>query len=95
MSRTINWEDKYCPKGHKWQFVSSSGLFPDYYYCSHNACDRFWQPTVEVIDESVIAEDYNQDRPQKMRDMANFLTWQENLTPKDYISAKPKPKTGE
>lgn len=89
MSRTLHWNDDYCPKGHRWQFVPSSGLFPDYYYCAHDDCDRFWEPTVEIVEDSEIATRFNADRPQKMRDMANFLTWRESLTPKDWRLATP------
>lgn len=90
MGRMINWDDRYCPKGHRWQFVSASGLYPDYYYCAHSDCDRFWEPTVEVVEDSSIASRYNDDRPQQMRDMANFLTWQDSLTPKDFKTTQRK-----
>jgi len=81
MSRTLHWNDSYCPNGHVWQFVPSSGLYPDYYYCRVD--DTLWQPTIEIILESDIADKYNTERPERMKKHAKFLSWQESLTPKD------------
>lgn len=64
MSRTLHWNDEYCPNGHKWVFVPASTLYPDYYYCSEE--DEFWEPTVRKLKVIDIAKQYNGDRPNAM-----------------------------
>lgn len=81
MSRVLHWDDRYCPNGHAWQFVPASGLYPDYYYCTTE--DLIWRPTVEVVIESDIVNQYNPDRPWHMKEHAKFFSWLESLTPKD------------
>lgn len=81
MSRTIHWDDEFCPNGHRWQFIASSTLFPDYYYCATD--DTFWEPTVRKTEPQEIQRRFNVGRPEEMKRLAVFLTWKESLTPKD------------
>jgi hypothetical protein len=64
MSRTLQWNDDYCPKGHKWIFCPATILYPDFYYCEED--DEFYEPTVKKLDVRDIAEQYNGDRPNQM-----------------------------
>lgn len=48
--RLINWNDDYCPNGHRWVFCHRSNLYPDFYYCPKE--DKMWEPTVAEIDEA-------------------------------------------
>lgn len=64
MSRTLSWNDDYCPKGHKWIFCRASTLYPDFYYCEVD--DEFYEPTVRKLKVEQIAEQYNGDRPNAM-----------------------------
>jgi len=84
VSRWITWNDKYCPKGHIWQFVGASGLFSDYYYCPK--CDEMWEPTVRKLSLKNITKNYNESRPLEMKKRAQFLMWQESLTPNDFAA---------
>lgn len=64
MSRLINWNDEYCPNGHKWIFCAASTLYPDFYYCEID--EQFWEPTVKKLKVEDIAKQYNGDRPNAM-----------------------------
>lgn len=64
MSRTLQWNDEYCPNGHRWVFCAASSLYPDFYYCEQE--DRFWEPTVKPLKVEAIAKQYNGNRPNQM-----------------------------
>jgi len=68
MSRTIHWNDEHYPNGHAWIFCAASTLYPDFYYCP--AEDLMWEPTVKPVSEKNVREQYNQERPDRMREYA-------------------------
>lgn len=82
MSRTLNWDDTYCPKGHgNWVFIPASMLYPDVYYCP--TCKLFYTPTVQKVTAEQITKEYNSDRASELIKRAEFITWKNNLTIKD------------
>lgn len=82
MSRTLQWDDEYCPNGHKWIFIPSSTLYSDLYLCKE--CDCFYQPTVKRLAKERIAQQYTSDRVGQLIERAEFLEWKNNLKYKDW-----------
>lgn len=78
MSRIINWNDDYCPNGHKWVFCRSSTLYPDFYYCPVES--KMWEPTVKKIDETKVMDTYNEGRPDAMKQYGEYELALEKLS---------------
>ena len=68
MSRTIHWNDDYCPKGHRWVFATASSLYPDFYWCPVE--DEFYEPTVKKINPKNVEKQYHRHRLDEMRKYA-------------------------
>lgn len=83
--RLINWNDDYCPNGHRWVFCHSSLLYPDFYYCPKE--DKMWEPIVAEIDENKVKENYNAERPEAMRRYAKKNIIVEQVQNMDYETA--------
>lgn len=65
MSRTLHWNDYYCPNGHHWVFGAASSLYPDFYWCPIE--DKFWEPTVKPLKPEKVAKQYHGHRLDEMR----------------------------
>lgn len=85
MSRTLNWDDTYCPKGHSgWVFIPASTLYSDIYYCPE--CKVFYYPTVKKLTREQLNREYSTDRATELIKRAEFITWKNKLTPRDMVT---------
>ena len=72
---------KFCPEGHKWEAVSNTGLYSDYYYCPE--CNEIYIPTVEKITKEEVNKQFSSDRYSAMIEYANVLKATDLVTPDD------------
>jgi len=73
----------FCPKGHKWIFVSASLLSDDYFYCAE--CDKIYGITVKEIPKKWFDKNYNTDRFGRMKELALIKEARTKVTKDDLV----------
>jgi len=80
---TYHLDDTYCPKKHKWTFVSSSLLYSDCYYCP--VCDKIWEPTVKEVPKKWFEENFSTDRFGDIKRLAERIEAMKKVTKDDLV----------
>lgn len=80
MKLTFRIDYEFCPKGHKWVFLSGC-QHSDCWWCEE--CNCFYEPSVRKLKLGVINKNYYCDREAELIQTAKFKQWKEKLTIKD------------